>query len=295
VATGAAELGALLDALRGARWPARTAAPAGAAGTHRSGLRGLSSEFTEYRPYRQGDDPRRLDWKLLARTDRAFLRITSERAVMGTLLLVDASRSMEYPAPGRSKWRAATLVALGLAAVAHAAGDPVGVVVPAARGGFSTRPRTRRGVLSDIARVLLAATPRHDEPLSGALRAIRTRRVVVISDFLCDDLSLLIRAARELAAAGADVNAVHVVAREELDPPAGSFLAVDPEHDRVRRPFGAGALAGYRLAFDEWRLDTARAFRAAGSTFTEVITDEPAAHAVRRVASAGAAPGRSAS
>src|SRR3990172_6521269 len=91
------DYGALLDALRGVTWPARRAALAGTAGSHRSRLHGLSAEFTEYRPYRQGDDPRRLDWKLLARTDRAYLRLTNDRATLGTLLVVDASASMAYP------------------------------------------------------------------------------------------------------------------------------------------------------------------------------------------------------
>src|SRR5260221_11311354 len=57
----------LLDAVRGIRWPARSAVRGGIPGTHTSRLRGISAEFTEYRPYRQGDDTRRIDWKLFAR------------------------------------------------------------------------------------------------------------------------------------------------------------------------------------------------------------------------------------
>ena len=69
----------MLDALRGVRWPARRPVAAGLPGAHRSRQRGTSGEFTEYRLYRQGDDPRRLDWKLLARSDRAFVRLTDDR------------------------------------------------------------------------------------------------------------------------------------------------------------------------------------------------------------------------
>ena len=43
-------------------------------GLHRSPLQGFSVEFTEYRQYTQGDDPRYLDWKLLARTDKEFIK-----------------------------------------------------------------------------------------------------------------------------------------------------------------------------------------------------------------------------
>lgn len=284
MAVAAAELGALLDALRGVRWLARAAAPTGSAGTHRSRLRGLSAEFTEYRPYRQGDDPRRLDWKLLARTDRACLRITSERAVLGTVAVVDASASMAFPAPAHDKWRTAALVALGLAGVAHAAGDPVGLIVAAGQGVRRAPPRTRRGALPELARILAAATPDGAPPLAPLLAGLRAGRVAVVSDFL-GDRDATVRALRALVAAGTDVHAVHVVAREELEP-AGTFLAVDPESREVRRPFDPGARERYRAAFDAWRRETARALRGAGATVTEVATGELPAHAVRRIAGA---------
>ena len=65
------------------------------AGTHHSKQRGTSAEFTEYRLYRQGDDPRRIDWRLLARSDRAYIRLATDRAIMelnffGTVALTKA-------------------------------------------------------------------------------------------------------------------------------------------------------------------------------------------------------------
>jgi len=72
--------GALLDAVRGVHWQARRAVTGALAGTHHSKQRGTSAEFTEYRFYRQGDDPRRIDWRLLARSDRAYIRLATDRA-----------------------------------------------------------------------------------------------------------------------------------------------------------------------------------------------------------------------
>src|SRR5687768_18613293 len=126
---GAAGYGELLDALRGVTWPARRAARGSTSGTHRSRLRGVSPEFTEYRPYRQGDDPRRLDWKLLARSDRAYIRLADDHSVLATTIVVDASASMAFPTATLGKWRTACALAVGLAAVAHAGGDPVGLIV----------------------------------------------------------------------------------------------------------------------------------------------------------------------
>ena len=59
----AAGYGALLDALRGLTWPARRPSRGGTAGTHVSKLRGASAEFTEYRQYSPGDDPKNLDFR----------------------------------------------------------------------------------------------------------------------------------------------------------------------------------------------------------------------------------------
>lgn len=286
------DYGALLDSLRGVTWPARKAALAGTAGTHRSRLRGLSAEFTEYRPYRQGDDPRRLDWKLLARTDRAYLRITSDRATLATVIVVDASASMDFPAGGaagdRGKWGQACRLAMGLAAVAHASGDPVGLRVTASKGVIALEPRTRRGVLAQIARVLGSVPPLGSMALAPVLAALRgTPRVVFVSDFLGDADDAL-RRARELVAGGTEVHAVHVVAREEVEPPDTAFLATDPEAPSLRRPLIPETLDAYQRAFGEWRRRTARAWRAGGAAFTEVTSDESAARAVRRIA--GTAP-----
>ena len=281
------DYGPLLDSLRGVTWPARRAALAGTAGTHRSRLRGLTAEFTEYRPYRQGDDPRRLDWKLLARTDRAFLRITSDRATLATVLLVDASASMAYPEDSLAKWHQACRLAVGLAAVAHGSGDPAGLLVAGPTPG-RVEARTRRGVVGEIARVLDAIAPAGAAPLAPLLASLRgVPRVAIVSDFLGDADDAL-RRARELVAGGTEVHAVHVVAREELEPGSAAFLATDPEQPAFQRPLLAETHPAYRRAFEAWRQATARAWRAGGAVFTQVVTDEPAARAVRRVTGAAA-------
>src|SRR5436190_23367408 len=65
-------------------------------GIHRSPYHGFSVEFTEYRPYSPGDDPRYLDWRLYARTDRYFIKKFEDETNLRCHLLVDHSRSMTY-------------------------------------------------------------------------------------------------------------------------------------------------------------------------------------------------------
>ena len=282
--SGGAGYGALLDALRGVTWPARRAARGSTSGTHRSRLRGVSPEFTEYRPYRQGDDPRRLDWRLLARTNRAYLRITSDRATLSTLVLVDASASMAFPEKSLGKWSHARRLAIGLTSIAHGSGDPVAVAVVTPHGTIRTAPRTRRGVVTECARVLDAATPHGQVDLGAAMHeAHAARRLVVISDFLGDVPSLL-RPARALLYEGGELIAIHVVAREELSPSTDAILATDPEQVAIKRALTPDTADAYVREFADWRDWLAREWRAAGAQYEMTVTDEPADRVIRRIA-----------
>lgn len=278
--------GPFLESLRGVTWPARHTVSSGAAGAHHSRLRGYAPEFTEYRAYRQGDDPRRLDWKLLARTDRPYFRLSTDRVTLDTLIVVDTSASMRFPVDTEAKWRQACRVAVGLAAVAHAGGDPVGLALSGATGGVS--PRTRRGVVAQIANVLDDARPARAADVASFLSsAPKATRIAVVSDFL-EDTDELLDAIRRLVATGHEVHGVHVMAREELEPERAAFLATDPERPELRRPFVEDARAAYDEAFAAWRRRLAAAWRAAGAHYTEILTDEDAARAVRRVAAPAA-------
>lgn len=281
--------GPMLDALRGVRWPARRAVGAALPGAHRSRQRGTAGEFTEYRLYRQGDDPKQLDWKLLARSDRAFVRLTDDRALVPTWFVLDASASMAFPdarhlTPGvPNKWSVARAIAVGLGAVAHASADPIGVLCAGADGTRRLAPRTRRGTVNDVMRTLDEVTPGGTASLAPLLAPLSPNtRVVVVSDML-GDLDDVLRAVAQLTAAGAMAEGVHVVAAEELAPTIGARLAQDPEVPQVERVIDRNALQGYRAAFDAFRAETARRWRATGAGYTEVQTDASMPRAIRQI------------
>src|SRR5581483_3445053 len=180
---------------------------------------GSSPEFLAYRPYQQGDEPAKIDWKLFGRSDRVAIRLTHDDSSLRTTVLVDATASMAYPPDTLAKWELAASVALGLCAVAHGDGDPVGIAVV---GGAEVRvlpPRTRRGTVANVLRTLLETTPSGSAALAPVLSVLRSsRRIAIVSDFLGDAEALLTRS-KELVASGREIVAVHVVASEELDPP----------------------------------------------------------------------------
>src|SRR3954463_4185302 len=81
-------------------------------GLHRSPYHGFSVEFTEYREYTPGDDPRYLDWRVYARSDRFVIKKFEDETNLRCHLVVDQSRSMSYGTVGYTKAHyAATLAA----------------------------------------------------------------------------------------------------------------------------------------------------------------------------------------
>src|SRR5215204_3963747 len=121
---------ATLSALRDLELVARVTVEGTIAGLHRSPFHGYSAEFSQYRPYRPGDDLKYVDWKLYARTDRFYTKQFRETTNLIALLAVDASASMGYAgASGVSKVTCARLLAAALAHLLARQGDGIGLVV----------------------------------------------------------------------------------------------------------------------------------------------------------------------
>ena len=187
--------------------------------------------------------------------------LATDRAVLPTTIVLDASASMAFPTATREKWRRAQELAVGLAAVAHADGDPVGVVVQEAIGRMRVvPPRTRRGVVGEIARVVDACRPEGTAPLAPAVAPIHTSRIAIVTDLL-GDADELLRVARVHVVAGGEFHVVHVVAREEIDPPRRPILAADPEQPELQRLLADATRAGY----DAHSPSGARRWRARGA------------------------------
>src|SRR2546429_310278 len=106
---------AALMAIRNLELRARTVVEGFWHGIHRSPYHGFSVEFTEYRPYAEGDDPRYLDWRLVARTDRYFIKKFEDETNLRCSLLVDGSRSMAFGSRGYTKADYARTLAATLA------------------------------------------------------------------------------------------------------------------------------------------------------------------------------------
>ncbi|HRE79904.1 MAG TPA: DUF58 domain-containing protein [Opitutaceae bacterium] len=158
-------------------------------GLHRSPYHGFSVEFTEYRPYSPGDDPRYLDWRVLARSDRTFIKKFEDETNLRCHLLVDRSRSMDFSSTGYSKGDYAVTLAATLAHFLQKQGDAVGLFSFDEAVREYLPARARPGHLRQLMLALEkpAAGKKTDlvAPLTQFSRLVRKRGLMVlISDFL---------------------------------------------------------------------------------------------------------------
>jgi uncharacterized protein (DUF58 family) len=212
------------------------------AGDYRSNLLGDGTELAQVRPYTPGDDVRRIDWNVTARTGETHVRVHMAERVLVTWLVLDTSISMDFGTADRRKADVAEGVALALGHVATRRGNRLGVVTFGGEESLTLPPRQGRVGLIGLLRTL-HAEPREGKKerlatLGEALRrtvAIAQQRalVVVVSDFRGP-----LGWRRELLelAGGHDVLAVEIRdPREQELPNAGELWLVDPETGRQLR------------------------------------------------------------
>jgi len=212
-------------------------------GLHRSPYHGFSVEFTEYRQYSPGDDPRYLDWRLFARSDRHYIKKFEDETNLRCYLLVDQSRSMDYGSLGWTKSQYANTLAATLAYFLHQQGDAVGLLTFDEQIRDHLPARNRIGHLRRLMLQLEQATAGSATdlvaPLKRIIEIVRKRSLMVfISDFLAP-IEALERNLTALAASGHEVILLQVLDPAEIaftfdravmfrDVESGRDLFIDP-------------------------------------------------------------------
>jgi len=158
-------------------------------GLHRSPYHGFSTEFTEYRPYTPGDDPRQLDWRLYARSDRYYIKKYEDETNLRCHLLVDQSKSMGYGSFSYTKAQYASTLAATLAYFLHTQGDAIGLITFDNKVSQYIPPRNRPGYLRFLMLALEtkpagSATELKAPLIQVAQKVTKRGLVVLISDLL---------------------------------------------------------------------------------------------------------------
>ena len=189
-------------------------------GIHRSPYHGFSVEFTEYRQYTLGDDPRYIDWRLYARSDRYYIKKFEDETNLRCHLLLDHSRSMGYGSGDYTKSQYAGTLAATLAYFLFTQGDAVGLATFDDQIRQYLVPRNRPGYLRRLMLTLEASPQGSTTDLGPPLQYVAgmlTRRslIVLISDLLTS-IDRLEKDLSYLCAGGHDVVVFHVLDPAEL-------------------------------------------------------------------------------
>jgi uncharacterized protein (DUF58 family) len=164
-------------------------------GLHRSPLHGFSVEFSEYRPFSEGDDPRAIDWKLYARSDRYYIKKFEDETNRRCYIVVDQSKSMEFCSIEYSKMDYARTLSATLAYYLTLQRDAVGVLTfeqdmtefLAAR----YRPGQMKRILSLLEKSTQGTSTDLRKPLAHLAEIVRHRSLIlIVSDFLVPPESL---------------------------------------------------------------------------------------------------------
>lgn len=218
-------------------------------GLHKSPLHGFSVEFSEYRPYVKGDDPRFLDWKVMARSDRAFLKKFEDETNLRAHLVLDRSRSMSYGSGGFSKADYSATFAATLGHFLMGQGDAVGLTTFDEKVDCHLPARNRPGQLRRLMLQLEKAPAGLGTDLGQAMKGlhglIRKRGLILLMSDLLAPLETLEKQLGYLASAGHDLEVFQFLDRVEIDfefpggAPAAHFRDVETGRDLYIDPAAA--------------------------------------------------------
>lgn len=192
-------------------------------GTHRSQLRGFSTEFAHHRQYAPGDAIRNIDWRVFGRTDRYYTKLYEAETNFDCYLLIDASSSMNYASGKVSKLEYAKFLAASLAHLVLRQRDSVGLSIFDSEVREYLPPRSTMGIILQIDRLLrdIKPTPRNSiaQQLHDIALMMKRRSVVVLISDLLSEVDDILAGLDHLRFGGHNVVVLHTLDPYELEFP----------------------------------------------------------------------------
>lgn len=272
-----------LAALEGLRFSTRHRIDGSYSGRHASRQLGGAGEFVDYREYAAGEDLRRLDWKVLARTGRSYVRLYQDETNLVCTLVLDASGSMAFGGlkPRQTKLAYTQFLASALAHVISGSQDQVGLAV-AADGlrefmAPSGMPAQLGRVYDAIENLGVSPATRMAAALGDLFQRLNRRGVLlVMSDFLWDDLEDAFAALRLFRRRYWEVILLHIIHPDEERLPTGAafrFEGLEREGEIDCSPAEIAAMYERRFAAHAAMVRTLAL--AAGCDYRRVSTATP--------------------
>ncbi len=220
-------------------------------GIHRSHNKGASVEFAQYRKYAPGDDISSLDWKVLARTDKFYVKEFETDTNMRCHILLDCSGSMAFKGNSAiSKILVARKIAATLAQIAVMQGDATGLQCFSEKIFHDIPARNNPRHLKNIIDTMLSVKPDGKADMATVLHNLaekikRRALIILISDLFTENIDGLLDCFQHMRHRKHDLAVFHLIDKQELefnfdrpirfrDMESSFFLQSDPTHIRQR-------------------------------------------------------------
>ena len=247
-------------------------------GLHKSPYMGLSMEFAEHRPYMPGDDIRKIDWRLFARTDRHYVKQYEAETNVNFSVLLDVSRSMSYGSGSVTKLDYARFLAASLAYFSRRQRDRVGLYTFDSEVVEHVPPSVRH--LDQVLHALERVDPGRPGALGPSLFTVantfRRRGILaLISDFY-EEPDTLVEALRPLSGGRHDLIVFHVLDPAELTFPFESPASFEDLETGERFPVVPEKLReGYREVVGAHVAEVERRVVGHGAEYALLDTSQP--------------------
>ncbi len=192
-------------------------------GLHKSPYHGFSVEFSQHRPYMQGDDLKSVDWKVYGKTEKYFIKQYEEESNLKSYIILDSSKSMDFKSGSNiSKLNYSTILAAALSYLMIKQQDAVGLALYSEKINKLLPPKASRTYLQEILKLLSSVSAADKTNTSSSLGEIaekikRRGLVIIISDFF-DDVDTVIKSLKKFS-----YKKNEVIVFQILDPVERSF------------------------------------------------------------------------
>jgi uncharacterized protein (DUF58 family) len=275
-----------LSALEHMRFTTRRRVEGSFMGYHPSRQLGGAGEFVDFREYTGGEDLRRIDWKVLARTGKAFVRLHEEETNLICTLVLDASGSMRFGAAGRhntagSKLEYVQYLATALSHVISRSQDQVGLAVLNGTLREWLAPGATASHVEHLQQLVEDLQTQPSPKMAAGLRELfecsrRRGALLVMSDFLMEDIEEVFAALRLFRHRGWDLVVLHLVHPDEEQLPEGvAFRFEGMENEGRMNSSPAELRAAYRERFAAHLAMVRQLVLAGGCEYRRVSTAIP--------------------
>ncbi|MFA5033900.1 MAG: DUF58 domain-containing protein [bacterium] len=206
---------AVLSKLKTMELRARIIVEGALIGIHRSPYHGFSTEFKDHRNYQAGDELKRIDWKVYARSNKFYTKQFEEESNLNVYIVLDGSASMKYTSTTLSKFEYASYLAASLSWLFMKQKDAVGLAIFDEKLSVFQPPATTKSHLARLMKILDESKPSNNTKIVSnidtLLAQIKKRSLIIILSDLLIPTADIVKAVKNISARGNEVIIFHIL------------------------------------------------------------------------------------